>query len=228
MSQQITPKASFSLTAASAVVAGNSPSVIADNSPNADGNPRIVTSMDVMQETLKNYWVRAGAQLLLFFLFFLVGCLFYSSVEGWTVGTCIMFTIVTISTVGYGYHHPTTDESRIFTIFYIIVGIYFVFFTISNAITANFEAVKKYVEERAMSDSIGANINRHKYTFVCTVVSIFVCTFVAGGIFQNLEDWSFVEGIYFAVETSTVRHVINSYCTKSNIKILYLIFLRFL
>lgn len=197
MSQQGTPKASFSVTAAATVAAGNSPSV--------DGHPKLVSPMDVLRETWKNYWVKAGVQFFLFFLFFLIGCLYYSHVEGWSVGTCIMFTIVTISTVGYGYQYPTTNNSRVFTIFYMIFGIYFVFFTVSNAITANFEAVKKYVEERATSDSIGQNINRHKYAFACTIVSIFVCIFVAGGIFQSLEGWSFVEGVYFAVETSTVR-----------------------
>jgi hypothetical protein len=195
MSQQGTPKSSFSVTAAATVAAGNSTSV--------DGHPKLVSPMDVLRETWKNYWVKAGVQFFLFFLFFLVGCLYYSHVEGWSVGTCIMFTIVTISTVGYGYQYPTTNNSRVFTIFYMIFGIYFVFFTVSNAITANFEAVKKYVEERATSDSIGQNINRHKYAFACTIVSIFVCIFVAGGIFQSLEGWSFVEGVYFAVETST-------------------------
>eukprot|EP01033_Poteriospumella_lacustris_P008673 gene8674-6238_t len=87
--------------------------------------------------------------------------------------------------------------------FYIIVGVYFIFFSVSNAIAAHFEAVKAYVEERVATGNIGQNINRHKYAFGYILVSIFLCLFVGGAIFQSLEGWSFVEGLYFAVETST-------------------------
>jgi hypothetical protein len=34
------------------------------------------------------------------FLYFLVGCLVYGHYEGWTVGTTVSFTIVTMCTVG--------------------------------------------------------------------------------------------------------------------------------
>lgn len=146
-------------------------------------------------------------QALCFIVYILVGCAYYHHVEGWSFGTCFMFTIVTISTVGYGYQYPTTDNARIFTMFYIIVGVYFIFFSVSNAIAAHFEAVKAYVEERVATGNIGQNINRHKYAFGCILVSIFLCLFVGGAIFQSLEGWSFVEGLYFAVETSTVSAV---------------------
>lgn len=191
------PKASFSMTSAPPSRTGPSSSV--------DHKPRLNTPYEVFQETMKNYWVKIGIQTFFLFLFFLVGCSYYHHVEGWSVGTCIMFTFVTISTVGYGYQYPTTDGSRIFTIFYMIIGIYFVFFTVSNAITANFEAVKSYVEERVASGDIGQNIRRNKYAFACILVSIFLSIFVGGAIFQSLEGWTYIEGIYFAIETSTVR-----------------------
>ncbi len=194
------PKASFSMAS------GTNAAALAENgpAPSIDGNTKLNSPYDVLKETLKNYWVKVALQMVGFFLFFLTGCLYYHHVEGWSVGTCIMFTVVTISTVGYGYQFPTTNNARIFTIFYIIVGVYFVFFSVSNAIAANFEAVKKYVEQKSMSETIGRNVNRHRYTFFCTLASIVVCTFIAGGIFHSLEEWSFIESVYFAVETSTV------------------------
>lgn len=193
------PKASFSLSTAPAKSTGPTPSV--------DSKPRLNTPYDVFRRALKNYWVGVGMQALCFIVYILVGCAYYHHVEGWSFGTCFMFTIVTISTVGYGYQYPTTDNARIFTMFYIIVGVYFIFFSVSNAIAAHFEAVKAYVEERVATGNIGQNINRHKYAFGCILVSIFLCLFVGGAIFQTLEGWSFVEGLYFAVETSTVSAV---------------------
>lgn len=193
------PKASFSLSTAPAKSTGPTPSV--------DSKPRLNTPYDVFRRALKNYWVGVGMQALCFIVYILVGCAYYHHVEGWSFGTCFMFTIVTISTVGYGYQYPTTDNARIFTMFYIIVGVYFIFFSVSNAIAAHFEAVKAYVEERVATGNIGQNINRHKYAFGCILVSIFLCLFVGGAIFQSLEGWSFVEGLYFAVETSTVSAV---------------------
>lgn len=59
--------------------------------------------------------------------YFVVGVIFYCNFENWTVFDSFYFTIVTISTVGYGDESPTNDNSRLFTIFYLLVGIYIIF-----------------------------------------------------------------------------------------------------
>lgn len=198
-------------------------------SPNGDGSsvstdkPEVRTPFQVMRLALQNYWVQVGLQVLFFALFFIVGIAYYHHVEKWTLLECLNFSIVTISTVGklhrllwsisflklfpspgYGYQHPTTDNSRVFTIFYIIVGIYFIFFAISNAIAAHFQAVAEYVRQRADAGELGKNLQQHRYMLACTVVSIVISILVGGGIFTTLEDWTFVQGVYFAIETSTV------------------------
>lgn len=48
--------------------------------------------------------------------------IFYGAVEGWGVVDSVYFSIMTLSTVGYGDLHPTTDLSKIFTVFYLIMG----------------------------------------------------------------------------------------------------------
>jgi hypothetical protein len=52
-----------------------------------------------------------------------VGVLFYTRVEGWRLLDAIYFCIVTLGTVGFGDITPTTDLGKVFTIFYIIVGV---------------------------------------------------------------------------------------------------------
>ena len=52
-----------------------------------------------------------------------VGTVFYSVVEGWTVIQALYFTVITLTTVGYGDLHPTTEFSRLFTIFFVLAGV---------------------------------------------------------------------------------------------------------
>ena len=56
-------------------------------------------------------------------LIVVIGVVFYTQVEKWSVLDAIYFCVVTLGTVGYGDITPTTDLGKIFTIFYIIFGL---------------------------------------------------------------------------------------------------------
>jgi voltage-gated potassium channel Kch len=53
----------------------------------------------------------------------LTGTIFYWRFEDWTFIQALYFSVVTLTTVGYGDLTPTTDETRIFTIIYILTGL---------------------------------------------------------------------------------------------------------
>ena len=53
----------------------------------------------------------------------LTGTIFYWRFEDWTFIQALYFAVVTLTTVGYGDLHPTTDGTRIFTIIYILTGV---------------------------------------------------------------------------------------------------------
>ena len=54
------------------------------------------------------------------------GTVFYSLVEGWRVLDSLYFTVITLTTIGYGDFSPTTDISKIFTMFFVIAGVSFI------------------------------------------------------------------------------------------------------
>ena len=52
-----------------------------------------------------------------------VGTWFYAKFEGWSVLDSLYYCVITLTTVGYGDFTPVTPGGKIFTIFYILVGI---------------------------------------------------------------------------------------------------------
>jgi voltage-gated potassium channel len=61
--------------------------------------------------------------LFLVFLILLIGTIFYSHFEQWSLLNAVYFCVITLTTVGYGDYIPHNDIGKIFTIFYVIVGI---------------------------------------------------------------------------------------------------------
>lgn len=51
------------------------------------------------------------------------GTLVYHYVEGWSFIDSFYFSVVTLTTIGYGDFSPQTDGGKLFTVLYIIVGI---------------------------------------------------------------------------------------------------------
>ena len=49
--------------------------------------------------------------------------IFYHGVEGWGWLDSLYFSVITLTTVGYGDFAPKTDAGKVFTIIYILVGL---------------------------------------------------------------------------------------------------------
>jgi len=53
----------------------------------------------------------------------LMGMFTYHYLEGWSYVDALYFSIITLTTIGYGDFSPQTTEGKLFTIFYIILGV---------------------------------------------------------------------------------------------------------
>merc|ERR1719182_1277975 len=59
----------------------------------------------------------------LFAVFLLLGSLVFHLLEGWTYLEALYFSFTTLTTIGFGDYLPSTPISKVFSIFYIIVGL---------------------------------------------------------------------------------------------------------
>ena len=69
----------------------------------------------------------AGRGLIVGFLTIVgTGTVFYHFVEGWSYVNSLYFTVVMLTTIGFGDFHPTTEFSRMFTVLFILIGVSFI------------------------------------------------------------------------------------------------------
>ena len=57
----------------------------------------------------------------------IAGTLLYHFIEGWRWLDSLYFSVITLTTVGYGDFSPATDVGKIFTVFYVLTGIGIIF-----------------------------------------------------------------------------------------------------
>lgn len=69
------------------------------------------------------------------------GSIVYHYLEGWSWIDSIYFSIITLTTIGYGDFSPQTDEGKLFTIFYIIIGVGIIL-SFVNTVYTHYNSVK--------------------------------------------------------------------------------------
>merc|ERR1719335_1576620 len=59
----------------------------------------------------------------LLFIFMFGGAFVFSSMEPWSYRESLYFCFVTLSTVGFGDYLPSSPQSKVFSIFYMLFGL---------------------------------------------------------------------------------------------------------
>lgn len=77
---------------------------------------------------MREVWAEPAGRVLILGVLAIVatGTTFYTLIEKWSIVDALYFTVITLTTIGYGDLHPTTDVSKIFTIFFVLAGVSFI------------------------------------------------------------------------------------------------------
>ena len=81
----------------------------------------------------------------------IVGAFTYQWLEGWEFIDALYFCVITLTTIGYGDFSPQTTEGKLFTIFYILIGIGMILSFI-NTVYQHYNEVKKSHKEDRKQD----------------------------------------------------------------------------
>lgn len=79
------------------------------------------------------------------------GTIIYHYVEGWKLLDSLYFSVITLTTVGYGDFSPQTNFGKIFTIFYILTGIGIIFGFINAFYQHRSEKIKELKKRRTQN-----------------------------------------------------------------------------
>lgn len=80
------------------------------------------------------------------------GAVVYHFVEGWRWIDSFYFSVITLTTVGYGDFSPQTDWGKLFTIFYVLTGIGIIFGFINTFYAHRRELMKQRWIYKHMDD----------------------------------------------------------------------------
>jgi len=145
-------------------------------------------------------------------LYLAAGAIFFTMERQWDILDCIYFSVLTLTTIGYGDLTPETDGQKVFTIFYVLIG----FCILGYALGHIGQYVAKREERllmRQLKDARDGRDNMLPESFSLlwrvTLSAHGVLFFLAiGTLFFSLnEGWSSLDALYFsAVSLTTVGY----------------------
>jgi potassium channel subfamily K, other eukaryote len=179
-----------------------------------DGELFLRTTLKVETPRWLHRLKHASYKLLAIVLYYILGMWFYIAIENFSFIDAIYFITVSISTVGYGDIVPTTDFSRMITVFYVGIGLVLVVGVITGEITAVLNSYEERVKEVGKGVLEIANPEKRQkkiialYTIHILFTIIIVAVPILGGMVvmfftaPDSEGMSLMTSFYWAAMTS--------------------------
>lgn len=125
-----------------------------------------------------------------------IGTAVYQWREGWSFWNSLYFCIISLLTVGYGDLSPTNNSMKLFTVFFIYIGLSFVAGTVGLLVGRTLATV---TEDDDMTKKWGMSRNLREVLWAAILI---MALGSVGTIFYYCnEELSFVDAFYFAMIT---------------------------
>uniref|UniRef100_A0A8C2QTY8 Potassium channel domain-containing protein n=1 Tax=Capra hircus TaxID=9925 RepID=A0A8C2QTY8_CAPHI len=118
----------------------------------------------------------------------------------WTFTNSFITCIITLSTIGYGTIFPKTSGGQMFCVVFATVGIpltIMLFKYIFILVYLPFEKFGIYLQHKGLNEK---NVYLWKNLFFAATGSLFFLV-LPPFLFMSLENWSYIEGIYYSFNT---------------------------
>jgi len=141
-------------------------------------------------------------------VYFAVGGIYFAESRHWGFTDCMYFSVLTLTTIGYGDLTPKTDEQKVFSIFYVLVG----FCILGYALGHIGQYVAKREERLLMRQLKEARDGQEEmlpesFSVMWRVAlsAHGVLFFLAIGtlVFSLNENWSVLDALYFSTVSLT-------------------------
>lgn len=138
-------------------------------------------------------------------------------------GETIFFTFTLLSTIGYGYLTPSTDNGKLFCVFYILIGVPLTFLILYNLAERIEYAITGYVPSHQPRNIHSMNeseitrtyfpsrkrINSAYLKLICVgfflIVFVYILPSIAFSSIMEYPSWSFLDALYYCyISISTV------------------------
>jgi hypothetical protein len=135
----------------------------------------------------------------------------------WTYAQCFYFITATITTVGYGDLSANDNSGRLYSIFFLILGLATVTSVISGWVDRMLEALEAYMltpkdenddaakdegEDKGKENVVVTN-SAYRYRKILFSMAVIFVMIIAGTLYMCIhEGWTFEEGVYWSVVTA--------------------------
>lgn len=101
--------------------------------------------LETIQHKLFTIDIELRRACIAFLVLISVGTVVYASTEHWSILDSLYFSVITLTTVGYGDMHPTAPLSKAFTVGFVLVGVGLVFYIFTSLAHHLFQDEKKEI-----------------------------------------------------------------------------------
>jgi potassium channel subfamily K len=144
----------------------------------------------------------------------------------WTIVDSVYYSIVTVTTTGYGDYAPDTVGGRYFAMVYILVGLGVIFKFIAEFASYIIQTAQEHALNK-LDDDPNDDKAPHGAKIAISIIAMFITVVLGAAFFQWNEDWEFLDGFWWSFITTVTVGYGDLSLTKETSRIFSIFYIMF-